>query len=185
MNTRINIIKHPFCLLGSVLALYTLATLLALAADAPKAPATSSEKPQTTQTQQPQPAQPPVKPTPPPANEDQIDSGVLEGNDVMEGGLEISGLMSDETLTKFGHDFFDAFHRAWKPVLGTHYNIIIGERVDPLRGSMINLRLDQNMIYEGFLTPRSDAINELATELAKEVNNLVRTRQNLESEPEY
>jgi curli production assembly/transport component CsgE len=104
---------------------------------------------------------------------------------MIEGNLEISGLMSDETVTKFGHDFYDAFHRAWKTIESARYNIIIGERVDPIRGSLINLRLDQNVIYEGFLTPKLDEIKELATALAKEVNNLVRTRQNLESEPEY
>ena len=178
MDTRINILKRFFHLLGKVLALYLLASFPVLAAGSSPVPATSPANPQN------QPPQP-VKPSAPPANDDLIDSGVLEGNEMMEGGLEISGMMSDETTTKFGHEFFDAFHRAWKPLLGSRYNITINERVDPLRGSMVSLRLDQNVIYEGFLSPRTDAINDLAAELAKEVNNLVRTRQNLESELEY
>jgi curli production assembly/transport component CsgE len=167
-----------------------LAVLPVLALDSPQAAETNQNKTSTAKPAKPQnpktqPAQAPAKQSAQPASGDLIDSGVLEGNELIEGNLEISGLMSDETVTKFGHDFFDAFHRAWKPVEGTHYNIIIGERVDPIRGSLINLRLDQNVLFEGFLVPKQDEIKELATALAKEVNNLVRNRQNLESEPEY
>ena len=114
-----------------------------------------------------------------------VDGGVLEGGDFIENGSEIAGLMADETMTKFGHEFFDAFVASWKPIENARYNIIIGERVDPMRGSMVSLRLDQNVIYEGFIIPKADSINELAGELAKETRNLVMARQNLEDEEFY
>jgi curli production assembly/transport component CsgE len=172
----IHIHRHALALCGLAL-LTSLVSYSALSADGNSGKTTAT-----------QPAKAQNKPQPASrsaGDNDWIDSGVLEGNELIEGNLEISGLMSDETVTKFGHEFFDAFHRAWKPIEGTHYNIIIGERVDPIRGSLINLRLDQNVIYEGFLTPKLDELKELASALAKEVNNLVRSRQNLESEPEY
>jgi hypothetical protein len=42
-----------------------------------------------------------------------IDEGVLEGTDLLEEGLEIGGLTTDQMVTKFGHDLFDAFMRYW------------------------------------------------------------------------
>lgn len=116
---------------------------------------------------------------------DFIDSGVLEGNDMLESGLEISGLLMNETLTKFGQDLFDAFKRAWRPPQGVSYNIAIGERFDPARGSLISVRLNDGVIYEGFMPPRAEAIQTLGTNLAKEIRLLLQRNVNLEETEFY
>ena len=116
---------------------------------------------------------------------DFIDTGVLEGTDILEGDLEIGGLLTDDTLTKFGHQLFDVFNRAWKPVEGASYNIVFNELIDPIRGSLITVKLNDTVIFEGFLAPRDDAITELGKGLARDIRNLVRNTANLEEEEFY
>lgn len=121
----------------------------------------------------------------PPMDNDFIDAGVLEGVDTVEGGLEIGGILTDETVTKFGHELFDAFNRYWKPPEGASFNIGFSERFDAARGSFITVRLNEMPIFEGFLTPREEAINELGKALAKDIRNLIRNTANLEEEEFY
>ena len=123
----------------------------------------------------------PRKVQPPAANtEDFIDQGVLEDGE--DGGLGISGMMNDETVTKFGHEFFEAFVKAWKPLAGVTYNLRIGERYDPLRGSLIHVMINNNSVYEGFLTPRQEAIEELATQLSHELRAALKNRVPIDEE---
>jgi curli production assembly/transport component CsgE len=117
--------------------------------------------------------------------QDFIDTGVMEGSDMLEEGLEIGGMLTDDTVTRFGHDLFDAFNSAWRPPEGASYNITFSERNDASRGSFITVKLNDTLIYEGFLTPRQDAINDLGKGLAKDIRNLVRNTANLESEEYY
>lgn len=114
------------------------------------------------------------------APDDLLDQGVLENPD--EHSLNITGMMTDETVTKFGHDFFDAFIKAWRPLLGVSYNLHIGERYDPLRGSLIHVLMNNTPVYEGFLTPRQEAIEELASELARELRGSLKNRVPIEEE---
>lgn len=116
---------------------------------------------------------------------DFIDAGVLEGADILENGLEIGGILTDETVTKFGHDLFDAFNRYWKPPEGASFNIGFNERFDPVRGSFITVRLNETPIFEGFLAPREEAINDLGRALARDIRNLIRNTANLEEEEFY
>jgi len=123
----------------------------------------------------------PRKVQPPTDNtEDFIDQGVLEDGE--DGGLSISGMMNDETVTKFGHEFFEAFVKAWKPLAGVTYNLRIGERYDPLRGSLIHVMINNNSVYEGFLTPRQEAIEELATQLSHELRAALKNRVPIDEE---
>ena len=111
---------------------------------------------------------------------DFLDQGVLENGE--DSGLGISGMMNDETVTKFGHEFFEAFVKAWKPLAGVIYNLRIGERYDPLRGSLIHVMINNNSVYEGFLTPRQEAIEELATQLSHELRAALKNRVPIDEE---
>lgn len=124
-------------------------------------------------------------PAPAMSDPDLIDAGVLESADTLESGLEIGGLLADDTITKFGHDLFDAFNRYWKPPEGASYNIGFGERFDRLRGSYITVKLNETVIFEGVLTPRDEAIDELGKALAKDIRNLIRSNAKLEEEEFY
>ena len=121
-----------------------------------------------------------VQAAPPVDTQDFLDQGVLENDDM--GGLGITGMMNDETITKFGHEFFEAFTKAWRPLVGVNYNIRIGERYDPLRGSLIHVMINNNSVYEGFLTPRQEAIEELATQLSHELRATLKNRVPIDEE---
>jgi hypothetical protein len=127
---------------------------------------------------------PPVKPVPT-GEQDFIDQGVLEGNDLAEGGLEVGGLLNDDTVSKFGHDLFDAFNKYWKPPEGASYNLTFSELTDPFRGSMATVRLNDQVIFEGPLVPRGDAINDLGKALARDIRTLIRNNAKLEDEEYY
>ena len=137
------------------------------------------------------PAEPPP-PAPVPAkvpsalnDTDFIDQGVLEGTELLEGGLEVSGLTTDEMVTKFGHDLFDAFIKYWRPPENASYNLVFSELTDPFRGSLATVRLNDQVIFEGPLAPREDAISELGKGLARDIRNLIRNTARLEDEEFY
>jgi hypothetical protein len=121
----------------------------------------------------------------PSADQDFLDQGVLESNDFVEGGLEIGGLLNDDMVSKFGHELFDVFTKYWKPPEGASYNLTFSELTDPFRGSMAMVRLNDQVIFEGPLAPREDAINDLGKALARDIRTLIRNNAKLEDEEYY
>lgn len=77
-------------------------------------------------------------------------------------GLEITGLVLDETKTKGGHDFYDFFTVNWRAVKGIDYTIHIAEQPDRSRGSFIKVLINDRQVYFQRLNPRTDAIEEAA-----------------------
>ncbi len=77
-------------------------------------------------------------------------------------GLEITGLVLDETKTKGGHDFYDFFTVNWRAVKGIQYTIHIAEQPDRSRGSFIKVLINEKQVYFRRLNPRTDAIEEAA-----------------------
>jgi curli production assembly/transport component CsgE len=110
----------------------------------------------------------------PAPQEDFIDAGVLESDAGLEGGLEIQGLMVDQTVTKFGREFFDAFTQVWRPIEGVSYDLKISELFDPFRGSLIRVTLNDATIWEGYVTPRQEEIRASAVAVAKDVRQLLK-----------
>jgi len=77
-------------------------------------------------------------------------------------GLEITGLLLDETKTKGGHDFFYVFNSHWQQVEGLDYSIIVTELPSRGRGSVILVNVNNTVVYRNFLNPRAEAIEEEA-----------------------
>lgn len=115
----------------------------------------------------------------------QLDAGILEGEDTLEAGLEIGGLLLDETATKFGHELFDVFKQAWRPPQGVFYNIVIGERYQPTNGSLVSVTLNGQAVFQGLLAPRRDAIEELGQGLARDIRQLLQNSAQLEDQEFY
>ena len=111
-----------------------------------------------------------------------IDNGVLENDSPLPDSLEISGILTDSTVTRFGHELFDAFNKHWRAPESVRYNISFNERNDPLRGSFVTVKLNEQQLFEGFLTPRDDAIQELGKGLAREIRSLVLSNANIAEE---
>ncbi|OON68608.1 CsgE family curli-type amyloid fiber assembly protein [Hymenobacter sp. CRA2] len=80
-------------------------------------------------------------------------------------GPEEEGFVIDQTITKVGHDFYDAFYTRWESPPGINgYAIALVER--PGRGTttLIALVIDDAELFEMPLQPKYDLIEEGATE---------------------
>ncbi|GAB2488941.1 MAG: hypothetical protein EP311_00520 [Cytophagales bacterium] len=77
--------------------------------------------------------------------------------------LEIDGLLIDDTKTKGGRDFYDLFFRDWiAPPDAKNYSIFIVERPFRLNQTTIEISINEILVFQAFLQPRTDYIEELA-----------------------
>ncbi|HLV24065.1 MAG TPA: curli-like amyloid fiber formation chaperone CsgH [Moheibacter sp.] len=76
---------------------------------------------------------------------------------VEESSLFIEGLVVDETKTKFGKDFYDNFFTAYNQYPQKYKFIILISEM-PYRGqtSIIQLKIDQEVIYEFYSNPNEE-----------------------------
>ena len=78
-------------------------------------------------------------------------------------GLEINGLIVDQTRTKAGKDFYDHFFRNWEaPETSVDFSISIQEKPFRLRTTQIILKINDREIFQSMLQPRRDYIEMLA-----------------------
>ncbi|MBT9393802.1 curli production assembly/transport protein CsgE [Hymenobacter sp. NST-14] len=76
---------------------------------------------------------------------------------------EIDGLVMDQTISKFGHDFYDEFYTHWEVPPGvTDFTIVVREK--PARGTstLISLEVNDNELLELPLQPKAEVVEELA-----------------------
>jgi curli production assembly/transport component CsgE len=77
---------------------------------------------------------------------------------------EIEGLVMDQTITKVGHDFYDAFYSIWEaPAEAGDFTIIIHEK--PARGTstLISVEVNESELLELPLQPKAEVIEETAS----------------------
>ncbi|OKL38850.1 hypothetical protein A3841_04805 [Pontibacter flavimaris] len=92
----------------------------------------------------------------------QFEEGIRSSAD-----LEVDGLIVDETITKIGRDFYEVFHRQWEaPPAAKNFTILIKERPTRGSGALIQVALNDEMLFEQQLQPRYDVIEETATYVA-------------------
>jgi hypothetical protein len=78
-------------------------------------------------------------------------------------GLEIDGLVVDETQTKLGRDFYDIFFGRWEaPPNAVNFTVTIREQILPNRGTRIVVQVNDGVAFQAYLQPRYDAIEEAA-----------------------
>jgi curli production assembly/transport component CsgE len=72
--------------------------------------------------------------------------------------IEIGGLVVDETLTRAGRDFYDAFFQRWRwPEGAATATLTVHEQPMPGLGSRLSIRVDGEAVFETQLHPRADA----------------------------
>jgi len=77
--------------------------------------------------------------------------------------IEIDGLIIDQTLTKIGHEFYEYFYALWEaPLEIKDYTIFITEKATLSSTSLIWINLNEMIIYQQLLKPRSEEIEEAA-----------------------
>ncbi len=77
-------------------------------------------------------------------------------------GLEIDGLLIDESKTRTGKEFYDRFYQQWTAPLNIHnYSIIIKEKPYRLSTTMIEITINETIVFQSLLQPREDIIEAL------------------------
>lgn len=76
--------------------------------------------------------------------------------------LEIDGLIIDETRSKIARDFYDLFYKKWiAPQGAKNFSIYIREEPSRGRGAQISLTLNEQKIFQNFVPPRYDALENV------------------------
>lgn len=65
--------------------------------------------------------------------------------------IEVPGLVTDNTITRIGHDFYREFTSHWQEEYPGA--ITINERPSARWGSWIIIKVDQDLLYQTFLFP--------------------------------
>ncbi|MEZ2604927.1 curli production assembly/transport protein CsgE [Kluyvera intermedia] len=65
--------------------------------------------------------------------------------------IEVPGLVTDNTITRIGHDFYREFTDHWEEEYPG--SITINERPSARWGSWIIIKVDQDLLYQTFLYP--------------------------------
>lgn len=79
--------------------------------------------------------------------------------------LEIDGLIVDDTKTKSGKDFYDMFYSLWiPPSSARNYSITISEKPYRLNYTLIEVSINENIVYQSVLQPRQDIVESQSNE---------------------
>jgi curli production assembly/transport component CsgE len=77
--------------------------------------------------------------------------------------FEFGSLIVDETQTKVGHDFYDLFYANWAPPGEIRSStIVVSEKTLPRLGTQVTVRINDTEVFQSFIQPRFDVIEEMA-----------------------
>ncbi len=92
-------------------------------------------------------------------------SSCTKKDSLIRDDVELETIIVDQTQSKLGKDFFDSFNDNWNPPeKNNSYTIVIEEKVLPRLGTFILIEIDGNDIYQSFIQPRYESIEENAVE---------------------
>lgn len=99
--------------------------------------------------------------------------------------FDLDGLVIDETISKVGHDFYTLFYENWKaPEKITDYIINISELPSPGMGSVIIIKINDEIIFNNRISPKQDLIESLAGMAIQISSNYLVNYQEMKSELE-
>lgn len=88
----------------------------------------------------------------------------------IEDGLELIGIVSDETKTKFGKDFYDIFYTEYNKINKKGNKIVtVSEELTFARNTKMIIFVENEIIKEFILRPDEDFLLMMAQESANEV----------------
>ncbi|WP_367730791.1 CsgE family curli-type amyloid fiber assembly protein [Gracilimonas aurantiaca] len=95
-------------------------------------------------------------------------------------GLEIDGLIIDETRSKMGKDFFDVFYQQWiAPENALNFTITIQERPMPGLGTIVSVKVNDQNTFQTRLQPKYELIQQYGWQA------VVATHQHLKLQPTF
>ncbi len=97
--------------------------------------------------------------------------------------LEIDGLIIDETRSKIARDFYDLFYKKWiAPQGAKNFSIYIREEPSRGRGAQVSLTLNEQKIFQNFVPPRYDALENVVNFAIRITRARLRDRANIDSQ---
>lgn len=95
-------------------------------------------------------------------------------------GLEISGLVVDQSITKPGRDFYDLFYSQWEaPNEVQDYTITIGEKPFRATSTLLTVRVNEADLLEFPLQPNYDLVQDAVQEAIAYVQDYLVQQQAL------
>lgn len=86
--------------------------------------------------------------------------------------LEIDGLLVDDTKTKIGRDFYEIFYSNWEaPKEARNYTITIREKPFRLTTTLVEVLINDNIVYQSMLQPRQDILEGLSEQAVAHTYN--------------
>lgn len=105
---------------------------------------------------------------------------------VDERSLILSGIVVDETKTKLGSDFYSDFYSIYNQ-LPNKFNFIVSISELPYRGptSIIQIKADQDLVYEFFTNPNEEYIEQQARHTIRVLAQYAKSKENIKYEFNY
>ena len=89
----------------------------------------------------------------------------------------IQGLVVDNTITRFGHDFYRHFTSRLTDTTSMDFNLVVLERPSARWGSLVWVEYERRVLYRQFLQPNNNQLMDAATAAADMVvENIARRR---------
>ena len=97
--------------------------------------------------------------------------------------IEIEGIIVDATQTKIGKDFYDIFYQQWSQVENLPYHsITINEKALPQLGSIISVQVEDRVIFQQFVQPRYEKIEEMANYALQQTYQYIKNYDNMQKQ---
>lgn len=108
---------------------------------------------------------------------------VGQNNQRLGDGVEITGIVSDETKTKMGKDFYDTFYTEFSKLkVNSQKMIVVEEEMANTRTTRIRVRVDTEIITEFISKPDQEFLIAMAEDSAAKTFNYFK---NLERQKKY
>ena len=102
---------------------------------------------------------------------------------IAEDSFEIEGLVVDETTTKIGRDFYNIFFSYWEPPSNAeNFTVLLSEKPLPRLGTIITIRINSLDVFQEFIQPRYDFIEERAIAGVQAVYNYLENWDEIQKE---
>ncbi|WP_028239018.1 curli production assembly/transport protein CsgE [Stutzerimonas azotifigens] len=82
---------------------------------------------------------------------------------------EVYGLVIDNTISRFGHDFHRYLSARLQDVSPMDFDLVVRERPSARWGSLVWVEYDQQIVYRRFLQPNASQLEEIAGQAADQV----------------
>lgn len=80
-------------------------------------------------------------------------------------GFELRGIITDDTKTKMGKDFYDRFYYKYNEIgINAKKIVTIGEEYSFARNTAISISIDNEVIYDFLVRPDEEFLDAVAEE---------------------